>query len=61
MKLSKKQKQKLYDLVHEEIMKSRIKIWKMRNDANISISEIDNIMSDLSVKAPQKATELFTD
>ena len=59
MKLSNKKKRDLYNLVHEEIMQARIKIWKMRNDPNVSIAEIDDILSDLINSAPKKAIDLF--
>ena len=59
MELSKKKATELYNVVHEEIMQARLKIWKFRNDKNISIAEIDNILSDLSISAPQKAIDLF--
>jgi len=45
--------------VHEEIMQARLKIWKMRFEQKPSIAEIDNILSDLCIKAPQKAIECF--
>lgn len=57
MKLSKKKESELYGAVHDEIMKARIKIWKMRFDEKPSIAVIDNILSDLCIKAPQKAIE----
>ena len=60
MVLSKKKTTELYSTVHEEIMTARIKIWKMRDDKNISIAEIDDILSDLSTSAPNKALEVFT-
>tara|TARA_R110000851_G_scaffold299633_1_gene455681 strand:+ start:669 stop:860 length:192 start_codon:yes stop_codon:yes gene_type:complete len=59
MKLSNKKKTELYDVVHEEIIQARIKIWKMRNEPNISIAEIDDILSDLTISAPKKAIDLF--
>jgi hypothetical protein len=59
MKISSKKEMQLYDVVYEEIMQARVKIWAMRFDENISIAEIDNILSDLSMKAPQKAIDCF--
>ena len=59
MKLSNKKKTELYNVVHEEIIQARIKIWKMRNEPNISIAEIDDILSDLTISAPKKAIDLF--
>jgi hypothetical protein len=49
--------EKLYSIVHEDIMQARIKIWKMKDDKNISIAAIDDIISDLSMSAPQKAID----
>lgn len=58
MKLSEKQKTELYAIVHEAIMQTRIKIWEKRH-SKVSISEIDDLMSDLCVNAPQKAIDFF--
>jgi len=49
----------LYTTVHEEIMQARLKIWKMKDDKNISIAEIDDILSDLCIKAPRMAIGCF--
>jgi hypothetical protein len=57
--LSKKRQDLLYDTVHEEIMQARIKIWQMRNNKNISIAEIDDILSKLCVSVPDKAIGCF--
>jgi len=57
--LSKVKEDLLYTTVHEEVMQARLKIWKMRNDKNISIAEIDDILSDLSIKAPRMAIGCF--
>jgi hypothetical protein len=57
--LSKKREDLLYNTVHEEIIQARLKIWAMRNDRNISIDKIDNILSDLCVNAPDKALKCF--
>ncbi len=57
--LSKKREDLLYNTVHEEIMQARLKIWAMRNDKNISIAEIDNILSGLCINAPDKALKCF--
>jgi hypothetical protein len=59
MELSKKKETELYGVVHKEIMQARLKIWKMRFEQKPSISEIDNILSDLCIKTPQKAIECF--
>lgn len=59
MELSKKKETELYGVVHEEIMQARLKIWKMRFDEKPSIAEIDDILSDLCIKAPQKAIDCF--
>lgn len=57
--LSKVRQDLLYNTVHEEIMQARLKIWKMKDDKNISIAEIDDILSDLCLKAPDKAIRCF--
>lgn len=59
MPLSNKKQTELYNVVHEDIMNARIKIWKMKDQKNISIAEIDDIMSDLLTSAPKKAIDLF--
>lgn len=59
MKLSVKKQQELYDLIHEEVMQARMNIWKMRFEENVSIHEIDKILSDLCFKAPEKVVDLF--
>jgi hypothetical protein len=59
MKLSVKKQQELYDLIHEEVMQARMIVWEMRFDENVSIHEIDKILSDLCFKAPKKAVDLF--
>ena len=60
MKLSVKKQQELYNLIQEEIMKSRIEIWKMKDDENISIHEIDIILSSLCFDAPEIAVNYLT-
>lgn len=55
--LSEKKKTALFGIVHEEIMQARIKIWKMKDDKNVSIAAIDDILSDLCKTAPQKAID----
>ena len=57
--LSKIRQDLLYNTVHEEIMQARLKIWKMKDDKNVSIAEIDDILSDLCIKAPDKAIGCF--
>ena len=59
MIISKKKRTELYNTVHEETMKARIKIWEMKDNKNICIAEIDDILSQLSIDAPQKAIDLF--
>lgn len=59
MKLSKKKEQELYNEVHESIMQVRLKIWAMRFQSKPSIAEIDNLMSDLCIKAPKSALDVF--
>lgn len=57
-KVSKKKLDKLYSEVHEDVMMARVKIWKMKDDKNISIAAIDDILFRLSMSAPQKAVEV---
>lgn len=59
--ISKKKEKALYEVIHEDIMQARIKIWKMKDQKNISIAEIDDILSDLLVTCPQKAINTFKD
>lgn len=57
--LSEKKTTELYGIVHEEVMQTRLKIWKMKDDKNVSIAAIDDILSDLCKNAPQKAIDFF--
>jgi hypothetical protein len=59
MGISKKKSAELYEVVHEDIMKTRVKIWSMRNDKNVSISLIDDLLYNLTISAPKKAIEIF--
>ena len=59
MALSKKKETELYNDVYESIMEVRLKIWEMKDNPNISIAEIDDILSDLSMNAPKSAIEIF--
>lgn len=59
MAISKKKENELYETVHEEIVQARIKIWKMKDQPKISIAEIDDILSDLTISAPKKAIDIF--
>jgi hypothetical protein len=61
MTLSDKKRTELYDVVHNEIYDARIKIWSMRENKQLSIAEIDDILYKLCISAPQKAIELFTE
>lgn len=58
MKISGKKKTALYDLVHEEIMQARIKIARLLNGTK-ERKEVDNVLSDLTLNAPQKAIDFF--
>ena len=58
-RLSKAKETLLYGLVHEEIMQARLKIWKMKDDRNVSIAAIDDILSDLCKTCPQAAINIF--
>jgi hypothetical protein len=57
--LSEKKTTELYGIVHEEVMQARLKIWKMKDDKNVCIATIDDILSDLCKNAPQKAIDFF--
>lgn len=59
--LSKKRESKLYSEVHEQIMQCRIKIkFALKGMCHFSVeNEIDDLLSDLCINAPQKAIELF--
>ena len=59
MKLSKKKENELYGIVYEEIMQARLKVWKMKDNVNISIAEIDEILYNLGNEAPNKVIALF--
>ncbi len=59
MILSKKKRTELYETVHEEIMRARVKIFKINVQKNICVAEIDDILSQLTIDAPQKAIDLF--
>lgn len=61
MKLSAKKQAELYDLVHNEIIEARVKIWKIsKNNPVLPIEEIDAILSKVCYSAPQKAIDLFS-
>ena len=56
--LSKKKVSALYGVVHEEVMRTRIRIAHLLL-TNASKDEIDNALSDLCKTAPQGAIDLF--
>lgn len=58
MKISAKKSEELYKAVHEEIMKTRIKIARLLN-FNPAGQEIDNLLSDLLKSAPAVALDCF--
>lgn len=63
-KASKKTKDKLYSLIHEEIMKCRIEVKKECNELGLSekVSDsIDAILYYLNNTCPQKAIDYFKD
>jgi len=57
MKISNKKETELYDLLYNEIMDARVKI-AMKLEGSVK-NAVDDIMSDLTMKLPQKAIELF--
>lgn len=58
MRLTEKRKSQIFDAVHEEIMSARIRIAKILNGRQDGIP-VDDILSDLCIKAPQKAIDSF--
>jgi hypothetical protein len=56
--ISKKKETELYNVVHEEIMQLRINI-AVKNDSIITTKELDNLLSQLCISAPQKAIDVF--
>lgn len=54
-RISNKSKDKLYGIVHEEIMQARIEIQKNL----MNPEKIDSILFNLTVSAPQKAISCF--
>lgn len=65
MKLSPKKQQQLYDAVHQEVMTSRLRVVKLLKSIHskpitvADINLIDDVLSDLCMKAPVAATKLF--
>lgn len=55
--ISKKKTDKLYGLLHEEIVTARVKIQRLGNDK--ILKEVDNILSDLTLDLPTKAIDIF--
>ena len=62
MKLSKKKETELYELLHKELMDARVKIsMKLKGTVHHTIlNDVDDVMSDLTMKAPLKAIRLFS-
>lgn len=56
--ISRKKETQLYNAVHEEVMGARISIARLMN-AGATSDQIDNVLSDLSITAPQKAIDIF--
>ena len=61
MKISKKKETELYELLHKELMDARVKISiKLKGAVHHTIlNDVDDVMSDLTMKAPLKAIRLF--
>lgn len=55
MKISKKKETELYELLHKELMDARLKGTVHHSVLN----DVDDVMSDLTMKAPLKAIRLF--
>lgn len=61
-RISAKKQSQLYNVVSDEIMNARVEInMKLKGVCSKDIlNDIDNILSDLTMHAPQKAIDLFT-
>lgn len=60
--ISKKKVDKLYKVVHEDIFSARISIALLLRKVDSSIGrQVDDILSDLCTKTPQKAIGMFED
>lgn len=55
MTISSRRKQALYDCVYNDIMDARLKIHRILEKHPPLRTEVDNILSDLTVKAPESA------
>ena len=59
MKLSKKKSQELYNIIHEEIMQTRMSLLKHIKGFNIDAKLVDDYLSKLNFECPRKAIEFF--
>jgi len=61
MKISKKKETELYELLHKELMDARVKIsMKLKGTVHHTVlNDVDDVMSDLTMKTPLKAIRLF--
>ena len=61
MKISKKKETELYELLHKELMDARVKIsMKLKGTVHHTVlNDVDDVMSDLTMKATLKAIRLF--
>lgn len=65
-KISNRQQTKLYNSVHKDVMDARVEINMLMKEVikykldKPALDKIDNILSDLCIKAPQNAINLFT-
>jgi hypothetical protein len=61
MKISKKKEIELYELLHKELMDARVKIsMKLKGKVHHTfLNDVDDVMSDLTMKTPLKAIRLF--
>ncbi|NET30677.1 MAG: hypothetical protein F6K19_01565 [Cyanothece sp. SIO1E1] len=57
--ISNKSREKLYEVVGEEVFKTRIKIAKLTAHDEFIAEKIDQLMFNLYVSAPQKAIDCF--
>lgn len=61
MKISRKKETELYELIHKEIMDARVKIsMKLKGVVHHTVqNEVDDVLSDLTMKTPLNAINLF--
>lgn len=58
-RISDKSKDALYEAVYEEVIQARLKIEKLNINDKFIKEQIDKIMFELNLSAPQKALDCF--